>query len=312
MSKSVRITGISPPPRMRGATTALRAASLRVMTLRAAALVMALVLSGCGEGFETTTRKGHGVKEWHLRLEGGKIEAVAVWPPGRGPWPALLLIHAGRGRAQRFSRELFRLSRRGLLAMSISLPGFGDSTGPEDFAGPRSVGAVLQAMEYLASRKDVSPDGIAIYGFGQGATVALLAAIRDPRIRLVALESGVYDLGGAFNTLPPTTRERLRSIMGGSAREKPLAYRARSPKFEADKVRGPILIMHSKGSRMFPVTESEGLAAKLRGAGRPFRFVMTRGRLQEFLLGHPSIRRWVVPFIGDYMTLKTPGSPKNR
>ena len=282
-----------------------------IAALRATALLMALALMGCGEGFETTTSRGFGVKEWHLRLEGGKIEAVAVWPPGKGPWPALLLIHSGKGRAQRFSRELFSLSRRGLLAMSISLPGFGDSTGPEDFAGPRSVGAVLQATEYLASRKDVPPGGIAIYGFGQGATTALLAAIRDPRIRLVALESGVYDLGGAFKSLPPTMRERLRSIMGGSARDKPLAYKARSPKFEADKVRGPVLIMHSEESRIFPVAESEGLAAKLRGAGRPFRFVMTRGGLREFLPGHPSIKRWVVPFIGDYMALNTPNPSKN-
>ena len=100
--RTISIFSPSSPNRALGAIAALRAT----------ALLMALALMGCGEGFETTTSRGFGVKEWHLRLEGGKIEAVAVWPPGKGPWPALLLIHSGKGRAQRFSRS-FLASRAG-------------------------------------------------------------------------------------------------------------------------------------------------------------------------------------------------------
>lgn len=276
----------------------------RGLAALAVAVALAGAPAGCGGGYETTTGRGDRVKEWHLSLGGGRVEALAVWPPGDGPRPALLLIHAGTGRAQRFRRSLFRLSREGLVAMSISLPGFGDSTGPEDFAGPRSVAAVREAVKYLAGRGDVLKNGIAIYGYGQGATAALLAAIRSPEIALAALETGVYDLERAWRKLPPTTRERLQAALGGGPDGKPSAYRKRSPASRAGNFRGPVLIMHSKDARNYPLSESEGLAGVLRGAGRPFRFVITRGRLREFHPGHPSIKRWVVPFIGDYLPLE--------
>ncbi|MBT3350707.1 MAG: alpha/beta fold hydrolase [Nitrospinaceae bacterium] len=265
---------------------------------------LAGVPAGCGGGYETTTGRGDQVKEWHLPLEGGKVEAMAVWPPGDGPRPALLLIHEGTGRAQHFRRSLFRLSREGLVAMSISLPGFGDSTGPEDFAGPRSVAAVLKAVKYLSERQDVLKNGVVIYGSGQGATVALLAALRSPSVALLALETGVYDLKRAWRKLPPTLRERLRATLGGSPEKNPTAFRKRSPASRVGAFRGPMLIMHSKDARKYPLSESEGLAGVLRSAGRPFRFIITRGRLREFHPGHPSIKRWVIPFIGDYLPLE--------
>ncbi len=269
-----------------------------------AALALMLAVAGCGGGYESITTRGDLVKEWHLPLNEGRVEAMAVWPPGDGPRPALLLIHAGAGRAQRFRRSLFRLSREGLVAMSISLPGFGDSTGPEDFAGPRSVAAVREAVKYLAARRDVLKNGVIIYGYGQGATVALLAALQSPEVALAALETGVYDLARAWVKLPPAMRDRLQATLGGGPNENPPAYRERSPASRAGAFRGPMLIMHSKDARKYPLSESEGLASVLRQAGRPFRFVITRGRLREFHPGHPSIKRWVLPFIRDYLPLE--------
>lgn len=183
--------------------------------------------------------------------------------------------------------------------MSISLPGFGGSTGPEDFAGPRSVAAVLEAARYLASRRDVS--GIAVYGYGQGATTALIAAIRGKDIRLVAVEGGVYGLGRAFPDLPPAERERLRFLLGGGPGEKPAAYRMRSPIHEAGRLRAPALIIHSRDEKRYPLVESERLAEALKAKGLPHRFIPTRGKLGEFSPGHASIRRWVLPFVRKYL-----------
>ena len=270
-------------------------------------LLLALALAGCGQGgYETQTPGGDRVKEWFLPLDGGRIEALAVWPPGNGPRPALLLIHAGKSRAQRFRRTMFRLAGMGFTAMSISLPGFGDSTGPEDFAGPRSVRAVLEAVKYLASRQDVRTGGIGIYGIGQGATAALLAAIRSRNFHPAALENGVYGLDKAYPKLPPALRERLRSLLGGSPREKPGTYRVRSPIHEAGNLRGPVLIIHSKDSKRFPFSEAIRLAGALEKRGLPHRFVTTRGRLREFRPGHLSIRRWVVPFMLKHLRPKIP------
>ncbi len=271
-------------------------------------LTLALaLLAGCGGGYETVTSRGEGVKEWFLPLEGGRIEAYAVWP-AREAWyaavrrrPALLLLHAAKGRAQRYRRSMFSLARLGLVTMSISLPGFGESTGPADFAGPRSVEAAVRAIDYLAGRRDVMEDGVAIYGYGQGATTALLAAARSRRVRLVAVEDGVYDLGKAYEKLPPTERERLRFITGGTASEKPAAYKLRSPIYGAGRLRGPVLILHSRDNRRFPLLEAENLAAALKNQGHPFRLVITQGRFGAYSLKQESLKKWVIPFMKKHL-----------
>lgn len=275
------------------------------LAFRLPGLILVFTLAGCNQGYETQTTRGEYVKEWFLPLNGGKIEALAIWPPGIKPRPALLLIHEGKSRAHRFRRTMFRLAGMGLTTMSISLPGFGNSTGPEDFAGPRSVKAVLAAVKYLATRKDICQNCIGIYGIGQGATTALLASIRSRNIHLTALENGLYGLDKAYLSLPSTFRERLLSLLGGNPRKNPRAYRARSPIHEAGKIQGPVLIIHSKESKKFPISEAKKLADSLKKEDLPHRFVISRGRLPEFNRGHSSIRKWVVPFIQTHLRLKS-------
>ena len=266
-----------------------------------ALVLLTLPFSGCGGGDETVTTRGEGVKEWFLPLEGGRIEAYAVWPVVAKVRPALLLLHAAKGRAQRYRRSMFSLAKLGLVTMSISRPGYGESTGPADFAGPRSVEAVIRAINYLAERQDVLENGVTIYGNGQGATVALLAAARSRFVRLVAIEGGVYDIGKAYGKLPPTERERLRFFLGGSAVEKPATYKLRAPINSVGRLRGPVLILHSRDNQRFPISEAENLAAALRSQGRPFRLVITRGRLGEYSSKRASLKKWVIPFIRNYI-----------
>jgi len=272
---------------------------------RAAALALAgLILAACGGGYETVTPRGEGVKEWFLEVPGGRIEALAIWPPGRGPHPALLLIHAAEGRAQRFRRTMFDLAREGLFTMSISLPGFGESTGPEDFAGPRSVEAVVRAADHLARRSEVRPEALAVYGYGQGAAAALLAAARNPCIRLAAVEDGVYDLEKAFEHLPAAERERLRLLLGATPEQDPEPYRLRSALLRAGEVRGPILIIHSRRARAFPPAQAELLAEALKRQNRPHRLTLSQGASSGLDPKHPSLKRWVVPFMKEHLPFK--------
>ena len=98
--------------------------------------------------------------------------------------------------------------------MSISLPGFGESTGPEDFAGPKSVQATLGAVRYLTSNEGVRKDGIYVYGIGQGASTAALAATRSAKISGLILENGFYDLGKP--TLSYPNKRVNRALLGGT------------------------------------------------------------------------------------------------
>lgn len=187
-------------------------------------LVSAFLISGCGGGYETKTARGEGIREWFLEFDWGRVEAYAVWPPGGGlssgnTWPAILLLHGADARAQRFRRAMLNHARDGFFLMSVSLPGFGASTGPEDFAGPKSVEAALGAIRYLRTRPNVEKDGVFIYGVGQGASTAALAAARSENISALILENGLYEPEKAYVRLSNKQQARMRTAIGARPRE---------------------------------------------------------------------------------------------
>ena len=61
--------------------------------------------------------------------------------------------------------------------------------------GGRMVGDVMQAVSYLAQRKDIDPKRIAVLGFSMGSFTAVLAGAADPRIHALLLTGG-GDLDG--------------------------------------------------------------------------------------------------------------------
>lgn len=274
----------------------LRRASRNILRGWVFPLILGLALAGCGGGYETRTRRGEGIREWFLEFSWGRAEAYAVWPPGRGPYPAMLLLHGADARAQRFRRAMLTHVRDGFVLISISLPGHGASAGPEDFAGPRSVEAALGAVRYLRSRPNVQKDGVFIYGIGQGATVAALAAARGARISALILENGLYEWKRTYALLTDERRARIRATLGGAPAQKTSAYAARAPIRAAGNIRVPVLLLHSskapyplQGAEAFrQVLQKAGRSATLQRVPNPDRFESPR---------YPNIRKWAIPYI---------------
>lgn len=262
-----------------------------------AAALLLLAAAGCTAGYETETSRGERLKEWFLpgpRGE-GRIEAMAIWPAKEGPHPGLLLLHPASRRAQRFRRAMFSLARQGVVLMSISLPGFGATVGPEDYAGPRTVRAVLRAVAFLRAQPRVREDTIGIFGIGVGATAAALAAAQEPgKIHLLALQGGVYDLPAAYKQLSPARQERLKAILGGAPTARPKAFRARSPLNVIHRFRGEVLIFHARKSRLYPFSEAQALAARLRETGQKFT-LREISRSEESGSRNKTLGKWVIP-----------------
>ena len=143
--------------------------------------------------------------------------------------------------------------------------------------------ALLNAA--LASTPAADPARIGALGFSRGATVAMLAAVRDPRIELVVAFFGPTNFQGAFAR--QLTEQALRSelpdlpgidhlddaylqpLKAGTTgydavrlaliRRSPLAFAGRLPQLQ---------LHHGTADTVVPVTESEALDAVLRAAGR--------------------------------------------
>lgn len=279
----------------------------RPAALLLAVLALAGGLPGCRGGYETETLRREGIREWFFPMEGGRVEALAVWPVNaEGPVPALLLVHGDRDSAQTFRRSMFSLARAGVYAMSVSLPGFGESTGPEDFGGPRSVRAILLAVDYLAKQPEARTGGLAIYGEGMGAAPALAAAAQDPRIRLAAAEEPIADLAESFPRLSDAQRGRLLRTAGGAPPGRPEAYKERSAREWAARLQVPLLVIHSPRNRVTPLAQAEALVQAARRNGQPGQLRTLQRQSQELDPRRPSLARWVLPFMRQHLPREVP------
>jgi carboxymethylenebutenolidase len=179
-------------------------------------------------------------------LSGGKsVVLESLVPVGRGPHPAVLLLHGSVGATESGAR--FRLIMQGLAALGYAalFPHYFDCTDDDDIgvgtardaAIARSFlpwqEAVSDAVDTAAQMPSIDPTRIGLIGFSLGSFLALGAAGNGAPVRCVIEYCGGLpeNLHGQFETMPP------------------------------------VLILHGEADTTVPVTRahelSEALAAKL-------------------------------------------------
>lgn len=179
------------------------------------------------------------------------IEFFLQRPSTPGPQPALILLHgnqpsvpsSGGGVFVQWG-ELKRLSAMGFAVAAISLPGFGSSTGPKDFAGPFAQDAVGAVISHLEQTGIAKPEYTTVQGISLGAVTGALLAAKDRRIVGLVLISGAYDLPSLFANhgragVAEVLAEFNRQTGGGEQ-----ALRERSALFQADKIKARTLILN--------------------------------------------------------------------
>jgi pimeloyl-ACP methyl ester carboxylesterase len=178
-----------------------------------------------------------------------KVEYFLEKPAGPGPWPAIILLHGHQDWPRSGGKDfvswgvLDDFANRGYLAVSISQPGYGNSTGPADFCGPLTQHAVAAVIARLRADGYVKANGILIQGVSRGAMVAGLLASQDSGIGGVVMISGAYDLPEyvreAKSPMQKSVVDALISETGGSEQ----ALRSRSVLYFAQNFRAPALIL---------------------------------------------------------------------
>ncbi|WP_422367371.1 alpha/beta hydrolase family protein [Pelagibius sp.] len=209
--------------------------------------------------------------------EQAQVELFIATPKGDGPWPAILFVHGhqigGRPGARVFASledrprlatidegRLADMAERGYVAAAVSMPGYGGSSGPPDFVGPRTQAAVGRAITYLWDLPSVDRNRIALYGVSRGAATSAMVATRDARLRALILVAGVYDLGERY----PTGRPRLDQNIETEAGTTEQAFAERSALRHAGKIKAATLILHGGQDSDVTVNQARRLAAKLR------------------------------------------------
>jgi hypothetical protein len=121
-----------------------------------------------------------------------KLAGVFLRPPGKGPYPAIVLIH-GSGETDRNSVLPIAqfLVRHGVALLGYDKRGVGDSTGAWRTASLEELaGDAIAAVQFLRGRKDIDPKRIGVFAVSQGGWVAPLAASESGDIAFLISVSG--------------------------------------------------------------------------------------------------------------------------
>lgn len=142
---------------------------------------------------------------------------------------------------------LDKFAERGYLAVAVSQPGFGNSSGSKDFCGPSTQRAVLSVVAKLTADGYVRSNRIAIVGISRGALVAgLIAAFGELQLAGVVLVSGLYDLPEFAAKQKSVGARQIINVMMSETDGTEAALRARSVLDSVRNIKTPVLIMNGE------------------------------------------------------------------
>jgi acetyl esterase/lipase len=226
--------------------------------------------------------------------KGGDTELkldLAMPKDGDGPLPAIVCIHGGgwsRGERGQMLGTIEALARRGYVAVSP------DYRLAPQHRFPAALEDCKAAVRWLRANADsyrIRSSRIGVFGYSAGAHLACLLGVtgKDDGLegeggnaeQSSAVQAVISFFGPTDLTQPVWNNElreqQLEPFLGGSAAEKPEAYRRASPMTYAGKNAPPFLFVHGTEDKIVPFEQSGQMVDKLRQAGVSARLVPIEG-----------------------------------
>ena len=143
------------------------------------------------------------------------VNGMLYEPDGKGPFPAIVVIHEWWGLNDWVKDEASKFADQGYVTLAIDLYRGKVATTPEEaheimrgVPEDRANRDLLTATAYLRSLKNVKPNKIGVVGWCMGGGYALDLAISDPKLAAAAINYG------HLATEPDTLKKINAPILG--------------------------------------------------------------------------------------------------
>jgi pectinesterase len=223
-------------------------------------------------------------------------------PAGRGPFPAVILVHGGAWITGNHAMEnpfAMELARRGYVAATVEYRLSNEARYPAQIHDLKAAVSWLRAN---ASRYQIDPNRIAAVGASAGGhLVALLGATNGMssfegdggNAKVSSAVQSVVDIDGTATFVDPGNIEKEKKgpfdtntrLVGGTFAEKPDVWRNASPITHVSRKSAPVLFINSSSYR--PFQQREEMSAKLKALGISSDIVVIPDTPHPFWLFHP-------------------------
>ncbi len=152
------------------------------------------------------------------------VTAFLVKPPGKGPFPGVILVHGAGANREQLVVQATWLAGRGAVALAVDSP-FArnpDIEVPEGVPGLRverdlivlNVQELRRAVDVLEEHGGVEDEKIGYVGYSAGArTGAILAGNEDRIDAYVLISGGSAPISEVTKAVPPETRSDVEAIL---------------------------------------------------------------------------------------------------
>ena len=125
------------------------------------------------------------------------VNAILYTPQGKGPFPAIVVIHEWWGLNDWVKEEASKLADQGYVALAIDLYRGKVATTPDEaheimrgVPQDRATRDLLAATSYLRAQKNVDPKRVGSIGWCMGGGYSLDLALNDPKLKASVINYG--------------------------------------------------------------------------------------------------------------------------
>lgn len=220
--------------------------------------------------------------------DGLDLHGYLSLPPGVAkPYPTVVYVHGGP-----WARDLHLngdpmlpfLTNRGYAVLQVNYrgsSGYGKAfaeAAQGEFAG-KMHSDLTDAVDALTAQGMVDPKRVAISGASYGGYASLVGMTHTPgKFRCAISTVGMSDIAALLNDAPPywelSKPHWMRYVGDPADPAQRSAMQERSPLYKADRVQGPILLMHGVHDPRVKVSQSVEMAEALRANGKEVELVL--------------------------------------
>jgi len=210
--------------------------------------------------------------------DGLLIEGFLTKPEGSDvSLPLIVMPHGGPGirETDEFNPFTQFLVNRGYAVLQMNFRGSAGFGRRHLQSGYRQWGLDIQndiedGTVWATAQPDIDPDRVCIFGGSFGGYASLMGVVKSPDLYRCAVSlNGVSDIPLMLrNRQGLSTRDVLPVTIGDLYRERD-DLRSRSPLYNVDKIKDPVLLAHGLADSVVSDQHSKRMARKLQDAGLP-------------------------------------------